>query len=84
MSALAWARYCEFPVDSFFHLVTAWNSDGSVLTACLGRWSVKAKSEVNASPPHDLRCEGCQRHAIEVKRVEQGLAEPSAFEGEGG
>jgi hypothetical protein len=31
--------------------------------------------EQHPSPPHDDRCDGCQRHAIDVRRIETGLRE---------
>jgi len=74
-SAPVWAKYVEFPIDSVFHVIVEWDSSGSVVTACNGRWSTAAKSETNAAPPHRDRCDACERYRIERAQIEIGLRE---------
>lgn len=71
---MAWHRHQG---DSKFHAGAP--GSGSFVTLCNGRWplSDEARGEVehDASPPHDERCDNCQRQAIDVTRINRGLRE---------
>ena len=61
--------------DSRWH--TGAEAGASFVTLCNGRWPVSEVDEVEQhdSPPHEDRCQACQRGAIEIRRVERGLTE---------
>lgn len=79
-----WKRHAG---DAKFH--TGAPRDGSYVTYCRGRWPLadvdRGLVEEHASPPHNERCESCQRQLIEVMRVNRGLRELADFDlgGEG-
>ncbi len=76
MKVHTWARYAAPPIPfDFFHLIASWNAGGSVLTACRGRWSANCVSEESSSPPHEDRCEVCERYRVERVQIEIGLDE---------
>lgn len=69
-----WRRHTG---DSTWHVGA--DVGGSFVTCCRGRWpltdEVAGDVEYDTSPPHDARCDECQRVRIEQLRVERGLAE---------
>lgn len=71
---MSWRRHSG---DSDFHLGR--EDRGSFVTLCRGRWPLSAEQlgdvEHHDNPPHDERCDGCQRERIDIMRVEQGLRE---------
>lgn len=71
---MTWRRHVG---DSKFH--TGRDGADSFLTICRGRWSLAdeldGQVERSEHPPHDERCEVCQRGQLDVMRIEQGLRE---------
>lgn len=71
---MSWRRHIG---DSKWH--TGDEAGGCFCTQCNGRWSLldELQNEVehDANPPHDERCDVCQRVHIDVIRVELGLHE---------
>lgn len=74
---MSWRRHQP---DTKFH--TGTERGGSFATPCRGRWSLTDETEGlvehQPSPPHEDRCEVCQRHDIETRRIELGLRELAA------
>lgn len=77
---MTWRRHTASG-DSKFHAGAP--SSGSFVTFCRGRWPLTDEERQGAvehkpSPPHELRCDACQRQVIEVRRVDVGLRELAA------
>ena len=67
-----WARHEGGPS---FHAISAMEFKGSVVTRCNGRWSTSDVWEERTEPPHELKCDECQRRLVELRCVERGLDE---------
>src|SRR5690606_18700719 len=77
--AVIWRRYRG---DRAWHLGR--EALHSYVTYCHGRWALTDEREGLVerceSPPHDDRCEACERQRLEEVRIEQGLSELRASE----
>ena len=64
--------------DSYWH--TGCAVGASFVTLCNGRWPLADGDAVEhmEQPPHDERCDACQRQRIDQHRVELGLRELAA------
>lgn len=74
---MTWRRHRS---DTKFHAGA--ERGGSFATFCRGRWALTDEAagliEHQSSPPHEDRCEACQRQAIETHRIDLGLRELAA------
>lgn len=71
---MTWRRYKG---DRLWH--TGRDTISSFVTFCHGRWPLSDEAEGlverSENPPHEERCEPCERQRIEEQRIEQGLRE---------
>ena len=63
-----WARHGS-GCDRFFHAIHTVGA--SVITHCLGRWSVNEPAEITMDPPADVQCPACLDGLADVARLQE-------------